>query len=250
MREDVPTRRAAVIQGMFGRIAPRYDLLNRLLSLGLDQGWRRTLAARLERAAVGQVLDVCTGTGDLAEACAERTTTLGCDFSLPMLVSARAKLRGRVALFAADSLRLPIAEGALDAVTVAFGVRNFESLGQGLAELARVLRPGGIVMVLEFSRPRGWLGPLLRWWMDNGPPALGRLLSNDGQAYVYLSASVRAFPSAERLSYLLEEAGLVAVTAVPLSGGVVMLYQGTKPASEPTAVHCGGGRRQHPGGGD
>jgi len=113
---------------------------------------------------------------------------------------------------------------------VAFGVRNFSSLEAGLAELVRVLRPGGVLLVLEFSRPRGAFAPLLGWWMHHVPPVLGRALANDHEAYAYLSASVRAFPRPERMCQLLTEAGLATVDATPLCGGVVTLYQGGKPA--------------------
>ena len=161
---------------MFGRIAHRYDLLNRTLSLGCDRRWRRAVAARVATAAPGRLLDVCTGTGDIALGQPAVGSVYGCDFCLPMLVLARDKAVAsatRPAWFAADALRLPVADGALDAVTVAFGIRNFEDLEAGLHELARVLRPHGRVVILEFSTPRGGLAPVLRWWVRQVPPLRG-----------------------------------------------------------------------------
>ena len=216
---------------MFGRIAPRYDLLNHVLSLQRDVAWRRLVARRLASADPGTVLDVCTGTGDLALALPDGRA-VGVDFCLPLLALARAKAKDRsrrLSLVAADALRLPVADGAVDAVTVAFGVRNFESLEVGLSELVRVLRPGGTLLVLEFSRPRGLLAPLLAWWTRTVPPRIGRLLSGDSEAYTYLPASVNSFAEGEALCSRLEEAGLEGVTRRGLTGGVVTLYEGVRP---------------------
>jgi demethylmenaquinone methyltransferase/2-methoxy-6-polyprenyl-1,4-benzoquinol methylase len=216
---------------MFGRIAHRYDLLNRTLSLGCDRRWRRAVAARVATAAPGRLLDVCTGTGDIALGQPAVRFVCGCDFCLPMLVLARDKAVAsatRPAWFAADALRLPVADGALDAVTVAFGIRNFEDLEAGLHELARVLRPHGRVVILEFSTPRGGLAPVLRWWVRHVPPLVGRLISGDGEAYRYLSASVATFPDGDELCSLLHRAGFTGVRVTPLTGGVATLYDGTR----------------------
>jgi demethylmenaquinone methyltransferase/2-methoxy-6-polyprenyl-1,4-benzoquinol methylase len=217
---------------MFGRIAHRYDLLNRVLSLGQDVRWRRLVARRVAAARPGRVLDVCTGTGDIALGFERGPTVFGADFSLPMLALAKEKSEGRerpLALTVADALALPLADACVDVVTVAFGVRNFEDLEAGLAELTRVLRPGGVLLVLEFSHPRGTLGPLLGWWGRNIPPRLGRLLSGDREAYTYLPASVGSFADADAMSAILGGIGLENISARPLTGGVCTLYQAHRP---------------------
>jgi demethylmenaquinone methyltransferase/2-methoxy-6-polyprenyl-1,4-benzoquinol methylase len=215
---------------MFGRIAGRYDLLNRVLSLGLDRRWRHRLAIRLEELGATTVLDVCTGTGDVALSFDPSLETVGSDFCLPMLACAKRKARERgrrLPLLAADALQLPVRADSMDAVTVAFGVRNFERLEQGLAEMVRVLRPRGRLIILEFSRPRGMFGPVTRWWVRNVPPRVGRWISGDPEAYSYLPDSVEAFPEGAALCAVLENVGLEEVVARPLTGGVATLYEGT-----------------------
>ena len=230
MREELRSKERSEIREMFGRIAHRYDLLNRTLSLGRDVSWRRTVAERVESERPERVLDICTGTGDLALAMAD-TSVFGADFCLPMLAIARNKAasRGRsLPLCAADALRLPLDDASVDVVTVAFGIRNFADLETGLAELVRVLRPGGTLLVLEFSRPRGRLAPLLGWWVRNIPPRLGRIVSGDPEAYQYLPDSVSSFAEGRELCRALEAAGLMNVGARPLTGGVASLYQGRR----------------------
>jgi len=227
VRQELAAKRASEIRGMFGRIAWRYDLLNRVLSLGQDRRWRRAVAARVAEAPPGRLLDVCTGTGDLALSLASPGQVYGCDFSLPMLALAQGKGR-RPSWFAADAIHLPLADGAVDAVTVAFGIRNFEDLEAGLRELARVLRPGGCVVILEFSTPRGTLAPVLRWWVRHLPPVVGKLVSGDGEAYRYLADSVASFPDGDELRRRLEAAGFAGVRATPLTGGVATLYDGER----------------------
>jgi demethylmenaquinone methyltransferase/2-methoxy-6-polyprenyl-1,4-benzoquinol methylase len=234
MREELLNKQGREIQGMFGRIAHRYDLLNRLLSMGRDVAWRRVIAARLADARADLVLDVCTGTGDVALAISD-TMVVGADFCLPMLDLARLKAREaerRLPLMNADALALPLGEGSVDAVTVAFGVRNFSDLETGLVELVRVLRPGGRLLVLEFSRPRGWLAPILGWWVRAVPPRIGRIVSGDTEAYSYLPTSVSSFPDGVELCRKLESAGLESVTARPLTGGVATLYEGVRSGGE------------------
>lgn len=235
MREALAAKKAREISGMFGRIAPRYDLLNRVLSLRRDVAWRRLVAGRATSVRPEVVLDVCAGTGDLALALPDGRA-VGVDFCLPMLALARAKAKGRgrrLPLVAADALHMPFADGTVDAVTVAFGMRNFENLENGIEELVRVLRPGGVLLVLEFSRPRGALAPLLAWWVRTIPPRIGRLVSGDPEAYTYLPASVSSFAEGEALCRSLEDAGLTRVTSRPLTGGVATLYEGVRqPESE------------------
>lgn len=217
---------------MFGRIAHRYDLLNRVLSLGQDVRWRRLVARRVAAVQPERVLDVCSGTGDIALGLEEGPTITGVDFSLPMLALAQGKAvdRGRaLALAVADALALPIADGSVDVVTVAFGVRNFEDLEAGLAELTRVLKPGGVLLILEFSQPKGLLGPFLGWWVRNIPPRLGRLISGDPEAYAYLPASVGSFADADTMRAILGGLGLEDIDARPLTGGVCTLYQAHRP---------------------
>lgn len=227
MREELLEKRGREIRGMFGRIAHRYDLLNRLLSLGQDLRWRRLLLERVAAAGSDRVLDVCTGTGDLALGADAKAAVYGCDFCLPMLARARSKSpddAGRPRWFAADALHMPVADGTVDVVSVAFGIRNFEDLAAGLSELARVLRPGGRVLVLEFSTPRGGMAPLLRWWVRLVPPLVGRIVSGDAEAYSYLTSSVESFPDGARVCELLEKVGFDDVSATPLTGGVATLY--------------------------
>jgi demethylmenaquinone methyltransferase/2-methoxy-6-polyprenyl-1,4-benzoquinol methylase len=231
VRQELLDKRPSDIRRMFGRIAPRYDLLNRVLSLGQDVRWRRRISRRVDLARPGRVLDVCTGTGDVALGLTPGPTILGVDFSLPMLSRAHAKAdvrRAGLQLAVADALGLPIADHCVDAVTVAFGVRNFEQLERGLGELVRVLRPGGVLLVLEFSRPRGVLAPMLGWWVRTVPPRIGRWLSGDREAYSYLPASVDSFADPDRICGMLRELGLDPVTAHPLTGGVCTLYEGVR----------------------
>ena len=219
---------------MFGRIAHRYDLLNRLLSLGQDVRWRRRLARRVAALKPALVLDVCSGTGDVALGLEPGPDIVGADFSLPMLANARHKATARrhpLVLTVADALELPVANTTVDVVTVAFGVRNFEDLEAGLNELARVLRPGGTILILEFSRPAGLLGPVLGWWVRNVPPRIGRLISGDSEAYDYLPESVGAFADARAMCGLLASIGLEGVSATPLTGGVCTLYQAARPGN-------------------
>ncbi len=230
MRQELLSKQSSEIRGMFGRIAHRYDLLNRVLSVGRDVGWRKTVVRRVAAAGPGRVLDVCTGTGDLALA-VDGDLVIGADFCLPMLVLARSKGRGRgrdVPFCGADALQLPFADCSVDVVMVAFGIRNFSDLEAGLAELVRVLCPGGLLLALEFSRPRGPLAPFLRWWVRTVPPRIGRVLSGDPEAYSYLPASVSSFAEGSVLCAALEKAGLDDVGARRLTSGVATLYEGTR----------------------
>lgn len=217
---------------MFDRIAPRYDLLNRAMTAGLDGRWRQAAAAAADLAAGDRALDCCTGTGDLALALADRVTrsgeVVGVDFAEEMLVRARAKAAARGARIdfrPGDALDLPFADGSFDAATVAFGIRNVSDLDRGLAEMARVVRPGGRVVVLEITTPRR-LRRFYEVWFDRVVPRLGRVLGRDGAAYSYLPASVRRFPDPPALAARMAAAGLVDVRWRPLAGGIVALHHG------------------------
>jgi demethylmenaquinone methyltransferase/2-methoxy-6-polyprenyl-1,4-benzoquinol methylase len=212
------------VRAMFDRIAPVYDAMNRAMTLGLDQRWRRATVAAVV-APGDRVLDACCGTGDLALAAVRaggRVT--GLDFSERMLDRARQKSTA-VEWVRGDALALPFEDGTFDAATVGFGVRNLDDLERGLAELRRILRPGGRLGVLEITRPRGLLAPFYRLWFDGLVPLLGKLLPG-GSAYTYLPASVRRFPGPEELAELLRSAGFAGVGYRLFAGGIVALHRG------------------------
>lgn len=224
---------ASTVRRMFEGVAPRYDLLNRVLSLGADRSWRRSVVAGLGLSPDARVLDLCCGTGDLALEIAPRAECVACDFTWNMLRRARSKADDRgldVHLAAADALALPFASDAFDAATVAFGVRNLEDLDAGLEEVLRVLKPGGTLAVLEFSHPRAlWLRAPYRFYLNVVLPRIGELLSRRGSAYRYLADSIMGFPDPETLVRLLEDAGYEDVTYRPLSGGIVAVHRASKP---------------------
>ena len=215
------------VRGMFDRIAPVYDAMNRVMTVGLDRRWRK-LAVREVVWPGDRVLDACSGTGDLAvEAERRGARVVGLDFSPRMLERARRK-SGTIEWVQGDALALPFGAGEFDAATVGFGVRNLADLEGGLRELGRVLRPGGKIAVLEITRPRGLLRPFFRLWFDLLVPLAGKVLPG-GKAYTYLPASVRRFPGPEDLSALLERAGFEQVSYRLLGGGSVALHLGTRP---------------------
>jgi len=216
-----------VVRGMFDRIAPVYDVMNRVMTAGLDRRWRRLAAAEVVWPG-DRVLDACCGTGDLAVEAEQRGgRVVGLDFSERMLERARKK-SGAIEWVRGDALALPFEDGTFDAATVGFGVRNLADLEGGLRELARVLRPGGKLAVLEITRPRGLLKPFFQLWFDVLVPLAGRVLPG-GKAYTYLPASVRRFPGPDDLSTLLERAGFEGVRYRLLGGGSVALHVGTRP---------------------
>lgn len=228
----------AQVERMFDAISPRYDLLNRLFSLGIDQGWRRKVVRMVGEEPVGHLLDVATGTADLAIlASLKATKVTGADISEGMLKLGREKVakRGlaeRITLVQADSEQLPFADGTFDAVTVAFGVRNFEHLDRGVRDMVRVLRPGGRLFVLEFSKPsKAPFKQLFRFYFHRVMPGVGKVISKDSAAYTYLPKSVDAFPEGPAFEQVLREAGLGEVRAIPLTGGIATLYRGRKPAA-------------------
>ncbi len=230
---------AGKIQAMFSRIAPRYDLLNRLLSGGTDVAWRNE-AARLLSPRAGEVhLDLCSGTGDLALAVAKRSggraRVVAADFTFEMLAIGQEKFRRRGAPIpeaGADGLRLPFPDRTFDGATAAFGVRNFEDLDRGLRELCRVLKPGGRLVVLEFTpEPTGPLAPLVRFHVRTLVPFLGRLVSKDASAYQYLPDSVGRWPAPDALAARMRAAGFASVDVHLLAFGIAAAHVARKGAS-------------------
>lgn len=224
---------------MFGQIAPRYDLVNHLLSLSIDRWWRRRAVRLVPPRGTEPILDVCTGTADLALAYRrvsdEAVRIIGVDFCRPMLAVAGRKCRrlsdpGRVGLIEADALRLPFPDDMFQLVSVAFGLRNMADTDAGLTEMFRVCRPGGRVAVLEFSMASVWpIGPLYRWYFRRLLPWVGQAVArNEEAAYNYLPASVGAFPEGEALAERLRAAGLRDVWFRPFTFGVSTLYVGEK----------------------
>lgn len=217
------------VQEMFGRIAPRYDLMNRLMTGGQDVRWRKMTVKLALAAGAERVLDVATGTGDLALAlrAGGATEVVGLDFAPPMIALAEEKRDGRdgVSFLVGNAMALPFPDGAFDAVTIAFGLRNLPSYMEGLREMARVLRPGGRLVVLEMTPlTTPVIAPLFRLYFENVVPLVGGWLSGDRSAYRYLPSSVAAFPDAEALAAMMREAGFAAVTVKKVGGGTVALH--------------------------
>jgi demethylmenaquinone methyltransferase/2-methoxy-6-polyprenyl-1,4-benzoquinol methylase len=210
---------------MFARISRRYDLANHLLSGGLDFRWRHLTVSSLAPVAPKRILDLATGSGDLALALEKRypdATVVGADFCAPMLEIARKK--GVRNLVNADGTDLPFPDADFDAVTVAFGLRNMASWEGALREMHRVIRPGGLVAILDFSMPDGPLRPLYRLYLHAVLPVVAGLVTGDPAAYRYLGQSIERFPHGEAMLDLLRQGGFDAMTASPLSGGIVSLY--------------------------
>lgn len=229
---------AGQIRGMFDRIAGIYDLMNSAMTVGLHHRWRERAADLAELEAGDSALDVCCGTGDLALELARRTgpdgRVIGSDFSERMLDLAREKVAERgtagVRFEWGDALSLPYDEGAFDAVTVGFGVRNLADLERGVAELVRVLTPGGRLVILEITQPRRPpLSIFFSVWFDRAVPLLGTL-AGDRDAYSYLPDSVKSFPPPEGLALIMDRAGLEGIRYTVLAGGIITIHSGTRPA--------------------
>jgi demethylmenaquinone methyltransferase/2-methoxy-6-polyprenyl-1,4-benzoquinol methylase len=223
------------VRGMFGSVAGRYDLLNHLLSFQIDRYWRARTVRRVHSVLHrpgSRVVDLCCGTGDLLLAleAGREALVYGSDFCHPMLTEAQRKIdrkRARAVLFEADALRLPIADGSLDLITVAFGFRNFANYRKGLAELRRVLRPGGVLAILEFSTPpNAVFRGLYDLYSRHILPRLGGAISGASDAYTYLPESVRKFPSADQLAADMRAAGFAKVEFERLTFGIVALHLG------------------------
>src|SRR5687768_13277812 len=231
-----PAEKAAHVRRMFSSIAPRYDLLNHVLSLNVDRLWRRRAVARLrwERAPAGTYLDNCAGTLDLAVTLATRRgfagRVVGSDFTFAMLANGVDKTAGKPVVPAcADALALPYADASFDGATVGFGVRNLADLDAGLAEMARVLKPGARLVILEFTTP-GWqpFRGLYFFYFLKVLPLVGRMVSKHSSAYTYLPESVMSFPDPPELARRMEAAGFGGVKWETLSGGIAALHHGTR----------------------
>jgi len=230
--------KAEAIEDMFDAVAPRYDLLNRVLSLGIDQYWRRRAVQLLVDEQPARVLDVATGTADLAikaERMLHPREVVGIDLSAEMLAYGRKKLKRRglsprISLVKGDAANPPFPDDAFDAALVAFGVRNFEDLEAGLRGIGRVLRPGGTLVVLEFSRPRtAPIKQLYAWYSRYVLPHIGGMLSPNQGAYEYLPSSVAAFPDGTDFLERMHESGFENLRWTPLTFGIASLYRGGIP---------------------
>lgn len=238
-----PSEKSAAVQTMFSDIAPRYDLLNHLLSLNVDKRWRRRAVDILlhDNDPSGQYLDACAGTLDLAVEIARRATFSGrviaSDFALPMLLNGVHKVGGKpIHAVCADALRLPLPDDACDGAIVGFGVRNLASIHEGVRELTRVLKPGGKLVILEFTTP-GWqpFRAVYLTYFTRVLPLVGRLVSRHGNAYTYLPESVLQFPRPDNLGAIMEAAELRDVRWQTLTGGIAAIHSGIKPlAQRPT----------------
>jgi demethylmenaquinone methyltransferase / 2-methoxy-6-polyprenyl-1,4-benzoquinol methylase len=232
-----PAKDASRISGMFDAIAGRYDLLNHLLSAGLDTQWRRRAIAALELTGRERVLDLCTGTADLAIAAMSAHPgahrVVGLDFSGEMLRIGKAKVDRagikNVCLLKSDATQIPLSDATMDVATIGFGIRNVEQPAVACREIVRVLRPGGRLVILEFSLPRASvLRSLYSSYFRSILPFIGRLVSRHPTAYTYLPESVAAFPTPEEFSDDLRAAGFGTVRAAPLAFGIVYMFVAVK----------------------
>jgi demethylmenaquinone methyltransferase/2-methoxy-6-polyprenyl-1,4-benzoquinol methylase len=245
MSEIKPYRDSAAgkkeqIATMFDRIAPKYDFLNHTLSLGIDKYWRRTAIRLISAASPETILDVATGTGDFAIAALKSgaKSVTGIDISREMVAAGAAKiaklgLQDRIRLMTGDSEKIQFPDASFDVATVAFGVRNFEHLGKGLDELFRVLKNGGLLCVLEFSKPRN---PVVRFfynfYSNSVMPRIGRVVSGDPAAYTYLPESVEGFPDGEKFITFMRDSGFCEIREYRLTFGIATIYIGGKGKGE------------------
>lgn len=230
---DDKRHKASQVEEMFDNIAPAYDFMNRAMTLGIDRNWRKLAVEVAAKCKPEKILDVATGTGDLAIALAQaipQAEVTGIDLSEGMIEVGRRKIKtsgldNRITLETADCLCLPFEDNSFDVITVAFGVRNFEHLDRGYSEMRRVLRPGGKLLVLELSTPTSKIiKPLYKIYTRGVIPIVGRLVSSDSSAYSYLPASIAAVPQGEQMTSLMTEAGFSTATFRPLTFGVCTLY--------------------------
>ncbi len=221
---------------MFGRIARRYDVANRMLSGGIDTHWRRKLVAAVRKSDPRDILDLATGSGDVAFALSRglrpSVTIVGMDFCQPMLDEAEAKKRAagagaydNVTFRQGDGLALPVGDESFDALTISFGLRNLADRHKGLCEMRRVLRPGGRFFVLEFSQPYRWFRPLYYVYLRKLLPRIAGVVTGDRAAYVYLNETISSFPDRAALAGEIEAAGFTQVTSSAMTMGIVALHQ-------------------------
>lgn len=230
------------VNSMFGRIARRYDIANLLLSCGIDASWRRHLVNAVARHSPGTILDLATGSGDVAFALSTKLTATtaitGMDFCQPMLDRARERQiaagpprYSNITFRPGDGLALPLPDGTFDAVTIAFGLRNLADRSRGLQEMRRVLRPEGKLFVLEFSQPRAWVRPFYYFYLRRVLPLIAGLVTGDRAAYVYLNETIADFPDRAALAGEISAAGFTNVSARPLTFGIVALHEAVRQRS-------------------
>lgn len=224
------------VNSMFARIARRYDLANHLLSGGADLWWRRKLVAAVDRYRPENLLDVATGSGDVAFALNRKVlsakTIIGMDFCQPMLdeaerkkTAAGAEALAKITFQPGDGMNLPLPDGGFDAVTISFGLRNMADRHRSLSEMRRVLRPGGRLYVLEFSQPYRWFRPFYLFYLRHLLPRIAGLITKDKSAYVYLNETIEEFPGREALGREMLRAGFKSVQALPMTFGIVALHE-------------------------
>jgi len=222
------------VNSMFGRIARRYDVANRLLSFGTDVHWRRQLVAAVARRQPRDILDLATGSGDVALALSRplgpSVQIVGMDFCAPMLVEAEKKRAAspfahNIQFREGDGLALPLPDESFDVATISFGLRNMADRHRSLTELRRILRPGGHLFVLEFSQPHRWFRPLYFFYLRHVLPRLAGWVTGDRAAYAYLNATIESFPGRDALSTEIRTAGFSTVTARPMTFGIVALHE-------------------------
>lgn len=228
----------AAVSSMFARIARRYDVANRLLSLGLDRSWRARLVREASRSNPALILDLATGSGDVAFALARQLPSsariVGADFCQPMLDEAESKRRAspsplaNISFRQADALELPFEDKIFEVITIAFGLRNLADRDRGLRAMYRVLAPGGRLLVLEFSQPNRWFRPIYFFYLRHILPRLAGVVTGDRPAYDYLNESIELFPGRAELSAEIRRAGFGSVAAIPLTFGAVALHIATK----------------------
>jgi demethylmenaquinone methyltransferase/2-methoxy-6-polyprenyl-1,4-benzoquinol methylase len=226
VKDELAHQAPEAIAGMFGRVAARYDIMNRAMGGGLDLYWRRQLVRAVGKQQPARVLDIATGSGDvllsLEKHHAYTESAIGVDFCLPMLREAQAKnVRN---LLAGDGLRLPFRDATFDAVTISWGLRNFSDRPGGLREMRRILRPGGRAYVLEFSHPPDWLAPLYFWHMRHLMPKYAQFITTERGAYEYLGDSIRAFPRQAELAEMMLKAGFSAARWTDLTLGITAIH--------------------------